>query len=57
MFTKVVSLLLLFIELRRGNIHSDLDLAGVPRSLNSISDEVESLLRSLDIRSDLDRSV
>lgn len=56
-FTKVVFLLLLLIELGRGDIHGNLDFAGISRSLNGIGDEVKSLLRSLDIRSDLDRSM
>jgi hypothetical protein len=48
---KIVFLLLNLVELAGGNIHSDLDLAGVANLLNGIGDELKGLLGSLDIRS------
>ena len=49
---KVVFLLVGLVELAGGDIHGDLDLAGVTSSLDGLADEVESLLGSLNIGSD-----
>lgn len=49
---EVVLLLLDLVELAGGNVHGDLDLAGVASLLNGISDEVKGLLSGLNIGSD-----
>lgn len=46
---KVVLLGVGLVELARGNIHSDVDLAGVTGLLDGLGDQVESLLGGLDI--------
>lgn len=48
---EIVFLCVGLVELAGGNVHSDLDLASVSGLLNSLGDQVESLLGSLDIRS------
>lgn len=48
---KVVLLLVGLVELGGGNIHGDLDLAGVASLFNGVGDEVKSLLSGLNIGS------
>ena len=49
---QVVLLLLDLVELAGGNIHGDVDLAGVTSLLDGLGDQVQSLLGSLNIGSD-----
>lgn len=49
---KVVLLGIDLVELAGGNVHGDLDLAGVASLLDGLGDEVKSLLGGLNIRSD-----
>lgn len=48
---QVVLLGILLVELAGGNVHGDVHLSGVASSLNGLSNELESLLGSLNIRS------
>ena len=49
---KIVLLGIGLVELAGGNVHGDLDLAGVASLLDGLGDEVKSLLGGLNIRSD-----
>lgn len=51
-YLEVQVVLAFTVELGRGNIHGDLDLAGVTSLLDGIGDEVKGLLGGLDIGSD-----
>lgn len=47
---KVIFLSVGLVELAGGNVHGDLDLAGVASLLNGLGDEVQGFLSSLNIR-------